>query len=545
MTNQSDKVLISGMNQPVSMDFPNMNFSIAETIKNSSLYKNAANVRPDMVEEEKLQLVGTVTTNGWDTVSICRVTALNERIKKEKTYPASISEQADQLSVKGEFDPWQVITGGDGRNVKLKVPMKNGTYTGLNFGKGTTFDLTGVSVDIYVKLRYFPMPDSKEAKGDSYELFVNTDGSEGGSDPIAAVVSLNDSENRIDSTNKSILRGLFETWLNRPENLQKFNTLFSTVLINNMGKESEEYKWLRATAISYAYTDKNTEDSSIFGILCMTNNRTCDGLPNQLPAVSLERDDNALFLISREIFVKYQLLPALPYIFEESLQAEYIVDEAGTTINAKNLKLDPVRVGAIDYKPVAETFEITFDETYIRTTAQIHTPISPGIDAHTTIITKQVLALGTNSAGEQVMVYEMIGDPIVENQTDVATWIVVTEAILALVAAVVTGVAGAVAGKITALIVGIVVAVVVALVSIAIHVIIEKVIAGGATDALPSIAPMVKVSANQVKWPFCEPDAFVLTDIDYSGAIIFEGNLQLAEGYSIVNNRLVSNVSPA
>lgn len=545
MTNQSDKVLISGMNQPVSMDFPNMNFSIAETIRNSSLYKNAANVRPDIVEEEKLQLVGTVTTNGWDTVSVCRVTALNERIKKEKTYPASISEQADQLSVKGEFNPWQVVTGGDGRNVKLKVPMKNGTYTGINCGKGTTFDLTGVSVDIYVKLSYFPMPDPKEAKDGSYELFVNTDGSEGSSDPIAAVVSLNDPENRIDSTNKSILRGLFETWLNRPENLQKFNTLFSTVLINNMGKESEEYKWLRATAISYAYTDKNTEDSSIFGILCMTNNRPCDGLPNQLPAVSLERDDNALFLISREIFVKYQLLPALPYIFEESPQAEYIVDEAGTTINAKNLKLDPVRVGAIDYKPVAETFEITFDETYIRTTAKIHTPISPGIDAHTTIITKQVLALGTNSAGEQVMVYEMIGDPIVENQTDVATWIIVTEAILALVAAVVTGVAGAVAGKIAALIVGIVVAVVVALVSIVIHVIIEKVIAGGATDALPSIAPMVKVAANQVKWPFCEPDAFVLTDIDYSGAIIFEGNLQLAEGYSIVNNRLMSDVSPA
>ncbi|MBD5542667.1 MAG: TULIP family P47-like protein [Lachnospiraceae bacterium] len=543
--NQSDKVLISGMNQPVSMDFPNMNFSLAETIKNSSLYKNAANVRPDIVEEEKLQLVGTVTTNGWDTVSICRVTALNERIKKEKTYPASISEQADQLSVKGEFAPWQVVTGGDGRNVKLKVPMKNGTYTGLNFGKGTTFDLTDVSVDIYVKLSYFPMPDPKEAKDGSYELFVNTDGSEGSSDPIAAVVSLNDPANRIDSTNKSILRGLFETWLNHPENLQKFNTLFSTVLINNMGKESEEYKWLRATAISYAYTDKNTEDSSIFGILCMTNNRSCDGLPNQLPAVSLERDDNALFLISREIFVKYQLLPALPYIFKESPQAEYIVDGAGTTINANNLKLDPVRVGAIDYKPVAETFEITFEETYIRTTAQIHTPISPGIDAHTTIITKQTLALGTNSDGEQVMVYEMIGDPIVENKTDVATWIIVTEAVLALIAAVVAGVVGAVAGKIAALIVGIVVAVVVALVSIVIHVIIEKVIAEGATDALPSIAPMVKVAANQVKWPFCEPDAFVLTDIDYSGAIIFEGNLQLAEGYSIVNNRLVSDVSPA
>lgn len=545
MTNQSDKVIISGINQPVRMDFPNMNFSITETIKNSSLYKNAANVRPDIAEEAKLQLAGTFTTNGWDTVSICRVTALNERIKKEKTYPASISEQADQLSVKGEFDPWQVVTGGDGRNVKLNVPMKNGTYTGINFGAGTTFDLTGISVDIYVKLSYFPMPDPKETKDGSYELYVNTQEAGGSADPIAAVVSLSDPDNRIDNTNKSILRGLFESWLNHPENLQKFNTLFSTVLINNMGEESEEYKWLRATAISYAYTDKNTEDSSIFGILCMTNNRPCSGLPNQLPAVSLERDDNALFLINREIFVKYQLLPALPYIFEESPQAKYIVDEAGTTVNAENLNLDSVRVGAIDYKPIAETFEMTFDETYIRTTAKIHTPISPGIDAYTTIITKQTLALGTNSAGEQVMVYEMVGEPIVENQTEIATWIVVTEAVLALVAAVATAVAGVVAGKIAALIIGIIVAVVVALVSIVIHVIIEKVVAGGATDALPSIAPMVKVAANQVKWPFCKPDAFVLTDIDYSGAIIFEGNLQLADGYSIVNNRLTYDVLSA
>lgn len=100
-------------------------------------------------------------------------------------------------------------------------------------------------------------------------------------------------------------------------------------------------------------------------------------------------------------------------------------------------------------------------------------------------------------------------------------------------------------GKITALIVGIVVAVVVAIVSIVIHVIIEKVIAGGATDALPSIEPMVKIAANQVKWPFCEPDAFVLTDIEYSGAIVFEGNLKLAAGYSIVDNRLVYDAAIA
>lgn len=541
MSKNKDKIAINGMNQPVRLQLPNLDFAVAETVKNSALYKNASGVRSELVEKERLQLVETATTNGWDTVSICRVTALNTRIEAEKTYPESMKEEMALVSVEGDFEPWRVVTGGDGRNVKLNIPMKSGRYRGMSINTGEEVDISGVSVDVYVKLSYFPMPDPQTAVDGVYELYTDTGTGEERTpeEPIAAVIALHAPEGLLDDINKSILRGLFEHWLNKPENLEKFNTLFSTVLINNMGKQSAEYAWLRATSISYAYTDKNTEESSIFGVLCMTNSRPHAGLANQLPAVSLERDDNAMFLISREVFVKYQFLPSLPHIFTDSPDAVYEIDEAGLTVTGTNITLNSVRVGAIDYYPVAESFEITFDEAYIRTTAKIHTPISPGIDAHTIIITKQTLKLDQNSQNEQVMAYEMVGDPIVENSTKIATWIVVTEAILALIAAVVTGVAAYVAGKLVALVVGIVVAVVVALISITIHVIIEKVIAGKATDALPSIAPMVKVAANQVKWPFAEPDAFVLSDIDYSGAIIFEGSLILQKGYSVVDGRLV------
>lgn len=543
MSNNSDQVLISGMNQPMKMTFPNLDHALMETVKNSVLYKNAANVRPETANEQSLVLADAVSTNGWDTVSICRVTALNEKIKSEKTYPESIEISRTQFNLAGDFDPWQVITGGDGRNVKLRLPMKSGTYTGIDWEneKEKVFDLTGVSVDIYVKLSYFPAPNPEKAADGNYLLYVNTEKSEE-TDPIASVIALHDPKGKMDDLNKSLLRGLYEKWLNQPENLKKFDTLFSTVAINNMGEKSDEYKWLRATAISYAYTDKGTEESSIFGVLCMTNERSYAGLPNQLPAVSLASDNNALFLISRPLFVKYQFAPSLKYIFEGS---SCELDKNETTVMAKNLKLDPVRVGAIDYHPVVESFEVTFDETFILTTANIHTPISAGIDAYTTIITKATLALGKNDAGEQIMTYEMIGDPTTYNDTDIAAWIVVTEAVLALIAAVVTGVAGKVAGKVAALIVGIVVAAVVALISVTIHVIIEKVIAEGATSALPSIAPMVKIATNQVKWPFCQDDAFELTGIDYSGAIIFAGNLKLAKGYSIVDNRLVYNAALA
>ncbi|WP_110946518.1 TULIP family P47-like protein [Pseudomonas bohemica] len=538
---KESKVMLSGFAQPVSLRLDHLNETIRQTLRESPLYQNAEVVYSS---EEALQvaqlltdtstLTSTVTTNGWDTVSICRVSALNQRIALEKTYPSNIDAVLDSFSLKANFDAWSITTGGDGRNVKIRIPFGDGTYKGLN---GKTYQVAGMSAEVYVKLNYFPLPNPVSAADGKYDLQINTKATDP-NDPIAAVIALNDPNNILPPIDPSIMRGVLENWLNKPENLKKFDTLFSTVVINNMGKDSEDFKWLRATSMSYAYTDKNTEESSIFGVLSMTNGRDATGLPNQLPAVLLAADNNANFLISREIFVKYQLLAALPFIFKDTTAANFTLDAAGTSITATDIKLDSVKYGAITYHPVAEKFDINFDESYIRTECKIRTDISPGIVAYTRIVTKQTLQLATNDKGEQVMVYAMVGDPDVQNTTDIATWIVVTEAILGAIAAVATAVAGGVGGKIMALIVGIIAAIVVAIVSIVIHVIIERVVAGGVTNNIPSIAPMVKVAANQVKWPFCEPDAFVLTDIAYSGAIIFGGALKLLEKFCIQERRL-------
>lgn len=535
MEKEKSKVLLSGMEQPVKFSMDHLNAQAVDVIKNSKLYKGACTNQLHAAKKgECLKLQNSVSNNGWDTVSICRVTALNERIKSDQTYPENIQEMQNPFTLEGKFAAWQVVTGGDGRNVKLNVPMASGTYVGLNNEK---FDLSGISVDIYVTLSYFPLPKEKVEDG-HYKLYVQSV-QQDQANPIASVIALKDPNKKLDSINKSILRGLFESWLNKKENLEKFNTLFATILINNMGKESEEYKWLRATTISYAYTDSGSEETSIFGILCMTNDRSADGLPRQLPAIALEKDDNAIFTISREVFVKYQFKPALPFIFPESPKAVYDIDSSGTVVNCKGINLDKVRVGAIDYEPVAEQFEVSFDENYIQTTANIKTNISPGIDVRTEIRTKQVLVLGKNSKGEDVMLYQNVGEPYVKNTNEISPWIEVTEIILGLIAAVVTGIAGAVAGKIAALVVGIIVAAVVALIGGIIHGIIVAAVGGSVADEIPSVGPMVKVATNQIQWPFCEENAFTLTNIEYSGCIILDGILKIAEQYQMKNNRLV------
>ncbi|WP_439069512.1 TULIP family P47-like protein [Serratia nevei] len=542
MSNKSN-VMQSGLSQPISLQLERLNESVRQTIRESSLYSCASHVYPseEALKEARgfastggISLASAVTTNGWDSVSICRVSALNQRIALEKTYPDSIDTVNAPFALKAKFKAWSITTGGDGRNVKVRVPLGFGTYKGMN---GKSYQVDGMSADVYVKLSYFPAPRPVLAQDGDYDLQVNTQLTDP-DDPIAAVISLKDPNKVLPDMDKMLLRGLLEQWLNEPENLEQFDTLFSTVVINNMGNDSDEFKWLRATSMSYAYTDSGSEENSIFGVLAMTNERDATGLPNQMPALRLERDDNASFLISREIFVKYQLLPALPYIFEDTSADNYVLDASGTTIIGKNIKLEGIKVGAITYYPVVENFDINFDETYVRTECKVRTDISPGIVAYTHIVTKQTFELAVNSKGEQVMVYAMVGDPYVQNTTDIAVWVVVTEAIIALIGIVVTGVTGYLATKLTALIVGIVVAVVVATISIIIHVIIEKVITDGVTENVPPIAPMVKVAANQVKWPFCEPDAFVLTDILYSGALIFSGSLKLLDKFCIRDRRL-------
>lgn len=540
MENKDEKIVLSSGDNVLNFKVPDWNKSMSDAIKDSPLYKLAAKPGKLQGESNMVMLEQSVTTNGWDTVSICRVSALNAKIIADKTYPdhMDIIEPGGAIALDGDFGPWQVVTGGDGKNVKIHIPFNMGNYKGINMGRGDAFDISNVSVDILVKLQYFPLVTGEVMEDGDYTLTVSTD-SPSPTEPIAAVINLTDPSGLIDDVNKSILKGEIEKWLNIPENLKSFDTLFATVMINNMGESSKDFAWLKSTYTSYAYTDHGTDESSIFGILCMTNNNPHDNLPNQLPAVSLKAENNALFVISREAFVKYQLLPALPEIFEGTSSSDYILDESGLVVNATNIQLDPVKVGLINYYPVATKFEIAFDDSYIQTTVDVDCEVSPGIVSKTTIISKQTLVMGYNDNHEKIMTYQNVGEPTTVNSVDVAVGIIITEAILGIIASIVTVVAGKIAGKIAAIVVGIIVAFIVATISIIIHVIIEKAIAEGIQAAIPSVEPMVKVAASQVKWPFCCEGGLDLTGILYSGSITLEGNLAIEEQFQIQNGRLI------
>lgn len=514
------KPQIEAIQTPMILTMPNLNEQLKQTVMNTSLYTEAEMVS---MNEMNILLGDTLSTNHWDTVSICRVSALNEWIKEKETYPKTIVETYDDsgdiYKIDGTFKPWSIAVGGDGKNVNVGIALDSGTF---NAG-GKDYSLAGTNMKVQVKLNYFPMPDPKQPKNGSYDLKVRT-ASQGPDDPVASIVVFN-APSGMSILLKSALQFIIQDWLNKEENLKKFDTLFSTVVINNIG-EKEDYQWLKPTYMSYAYTDLGSDTSSIFGVLCMTNNRSADDAPHQLPVVSLKDDYSSVFLINREIFVKYQFLPALPETFPDAVKENFELDADGLNVTARNLKLEAVSYGAIDYHPVLRSLNVTFNETQINTITIIDTNISPGIDVTTTIVTNQTLSMGHNKDNEPIMQYTNVGDPIVSNETHVAEGIIITEIIISLIAAVaVVVVGGVVESVVKRIVICVIIAIVVAVISTIIHVIIEKVIAEGVADNVPSISPMVKAATKQIQWPFSKSGEFELSDIKYNGALVFYGNI--------------------
>lgn len=492
--------------------------------------KCAVLAAPDILSENKMsdkeletdiRLSSPYSINGWDTVTICSVSDLNRAIESQKTYPENIdytlTDEGIDYHLQADFSPWKIIIGGDGANINLEI-----LFSGGKFAKGMkTYTITSARAVIQVRLDYLPQP-KKVADPGKYSLKISKEVSGGLENPISVINFTSDLSGI--ATN-SMAQAVMSAWLNSQETLEAINILFATAQLN-MG-ESEEFSWLMPTYSSYAYTDVDSDpDKSKFGVLCMLKDRMPPA-EHQLPAVVFEQGNNSAFLISREVYAQYQLLPALPQAFENVSAKDFTLEDDGLSIKAQGLDMPSVRYGAIDYYPKLDYLKIILAETAIECRLEIHTEISPGIVAKSVVITYHGLRLGKNDKDEPIMEYYQKEEPKISNDTEVAAWVIVTEVI----ANIIVAVAGLAVGKAVETIVkrvlaAIITVMVCAITSTIIHVIIERVIAEGVTAAIPDITPMIKSATQYVEWPFCsrknEMD-FEVKKIELYGTLYFEG----------------------
>ncbi len=103
------------------------------------------------------------TTLNWDTVYAVPIDIVNEAIKFKHPTP----EQFELLDgkygdCKGSFQEWQIISGGDGGNIRLKIPVKNFKANIIGKYARGTGGFESANLEIQVKLKYLPhFPQSK------------------------------------------------------------------------------------------------------------------------------------------------------------------------------------------------------------------------------------------------------------------------------------------------------------------------------------------------------------------------------------------------
>ena len=469
-----------------------------------------------------VKLSGRVSTNGWDTVCAVRASDLNRAIKEKKTYPENIDYQfiddGATASIKSTFGPWAISPGGDGSNINVKIPLQNGSFS----YDGAEYSLDGGEAIAQVKLSYFPEVLNSPAPG-NYDLKVSLS-SKDPYVPVVSVIQYENKEHKLPKLMAGACKEVLNEWLT--QNLAKFDAIFSTVSLESLSEETE-FKWLKSTFMSYAYTDTGSLSSSVFGVLCMTNDRSPISLARQIDGACLQGEEKACFVIKKELFAKYQFLPALPFAFDDASASDFSLNKTENGITAKNLKLSSVRYGAIDYHPEVENFEVWFEQTYIRTKTKVRTSISPGIESIVTITTYQTLKLSEKN-GKQYIEYETTQEPDITKTTEVSAGVIVTEAIAGIILAVAAIVAGEVIKEVVKkVIVCIIIAIVAALISIVIHEIIDACVGGHVSDKIPSVSPMVKMATRQILWPMCDPqkpDGFKLEHVFYNDSLVLCGS---------------------
>lgn len=101
-------------------------------------------------------------TYGWDTVCALSFATANRAIASSwasvddrvKKFVAKANDDPS-YHISGEFGPWQLTVGGDGKNVRMACPVTSGTYQA---GPKKTFDLAGMELVIEVGMEWVPDP---------------------------------------------------------------------------------------------------------------------------------------------------------------------------------------------------------------------------------------------------------------------------------------------------------------------------------------------------------------------------------------------------
>lgn len=98
-------------------------------------------------------------TMDWDTVYAIPYRAVNEAIAASGSSPKSFSqpENDGEVVVSGDFGPWQLATGGSGKDIHMSIPILKGRVTSKG---GEPVEFENITAEVEVRALYLPNPQT-------------------------------------------------------------------------------------------------------------------------------------------------------------------------------------------------------------------------------------------------------------------------------------------------------------------------------------------------------------------------------------------------
>ncbi|SFD29411.1 TULIP family P47-like protein [Ruminococcus albus] len=293
---------------------------------------------------------------GWDTTFAITYSQLNKVIEKQKTTPTSFSKErvnakgATVGKIEGNWSDWSITTNGDGKNITMKCPITNGNYYDAYNDENNPLDNTWIIIELklfFDKQDKFAFNDAtaEENIGTPYNLIVSSNSSSP-EDPVISIQSHNFDFSKSSSdpdTAESICIGLFNDWFT--EHISDFRQIFAYFILNAKASQGD-FQWLKPTKMEYATSSTDELNTSVFGVLCMTQgrpigidthsidarifNEASKGLPEGSPKIE------SVFSISGERFTDKWLLPGCIAVHLGTSFDDYIVAHNGLSYENKN-----------------------------------------------------------------------------------------------------------------------------------------------------------------------------------------------------------------
>lgn len=289
-----------------------------------------------------------MNTFGWDTVYVININKINNSLlsNKDKLILNFDTTGTTELPVvaKGTFSRWEIVQGGSGAILYLKLHIGNGKVLFTNTRQEC--DMSGIALVVAVQLTLLPKQDKQELKFNIQSV------GEIGIVPQPGVitpVTLQGAEGKLDNTQCALLMIALSQFI--LANAAQLTYVFATINLVPPSVNS----WLTPVQSAYMYMSRENAPGAL-AVLSVSTEKNISDLPLQVDAQLLSPAYDASFGISRELFLKNVIQPALPDVFKTA-SASFVYNPSRENIqNTKTIAMPAVKSGAIFYYPELSLF---------------------------------------------------------------------------------------------------------------------------------------------------------------------------------------------